>query len=129
MTESLEMRQHVKACSEKVSRALNLSAMSELPMLGEASMDAWRTDRAVYLWGNGGSVGSAIHLANDFLLAASRRTAGGAEGGKLLGAGGGDFLMFIAPPERHDNIRSALLPLREVPFRFAAAGSGIIFVH
>ena len=128
MTESLEMREHVKACSEKVSRALNLSAMSELPMLGEASMDAWRTDRAVYLWGNGGSVGSAIHLANDFLLGASRRPAG-AEGGKLLGAGGGGFLMFIAPPERHDSIRGALHPLREIPFRFAAAGSSIIFVH
>ena len=29
----------------------------------------------------------------------------GAEGGKLLGAGGGGFLMFLAPPERHESIR------------------------
>ena len=53
----------------------------------------------------------------------------GAEGGKLLGAGGGGFLMFFAPPERHDSIRHALHPLRETPFRFAAHGSRIIFVH
>jgi D-glycero-alpha-D-manno-heptose-7-phosphate kinase len=53
----------------------------------------------------------------------------GAEGGKLLGAGGGGFLMFLAPPERHDSIRSALQPLRETPFRFASHGSRIIFVH
>ena len=53
----------------------------------------------------------------------------GAEGGKLLGAGGGGFLMFYAPPERHDAIRRALQPLRETPFRFARQGSSIIFVH
>ena len=53
----------------------------------------------------------------------------GAQGGKLLGAGGGGFLMFVAPPERHDSIRHALQPLRETPFRFAKLGSCIIFVH
>jgi len=53
----------------------------------------------------------------------------GAEGGKLLGAGGGGFLMFLAPPKRQDAIRGALRGLRETPFRFAAHGSRIIFVH
>ena len=53
----------------------------------------------------------------------------GAEGGKLLGAGGGGFLLFLAPPERHASIRSALTKLRETPFRFAPHGSRIIFVH
>jgi len=64
-----------------------------------------------------------INWAYDAAIAA------GAEGGKLLGAGGGGFLMLIAPPERHKSIRSALQSLRELPFRFAAAGSSIIFVH
>lgn len=53
----------------------------------------------------------------------------GAEGGKLLGAGGGGFLLFLAPPERHASIRRALGKLRETPFRFALHGSRIIFVH
>jgi D-glycero-alpha-D-manno-heptose-7-phosphate kinase len=53
----------------------------------------------------------------------------GAEGGKLLGAGGGGFLLFLAPPERHASIRSALRKLRETPLRFAPYGSRIIFVH
>ncbi|MEO8113514.1 MAG: kinase, partial [Phenylobacterium sp.] len=52
----------------------------------------------------------------------------GAEGGKLLGAGGGGFLMFLAPPERHPAIRKALAHLRETPFRFTPQGSSIIFV-
>jgi D-glycero-alpha-D-manno-heptose-7-phosphate kinase len=53
----------------------------------------------------------------------------GAEGGKLLGAGGGGFLLFYAAPERHDSIRRALGSLRETLFRFALQGSSIIFVH
>jgi D-glycero-alpha-D-manno-heptose-7-phosphate kinase len=53
----------------------------------------------------------------------------GARGGKLLGAGSGGFMVFHAPVERHENIRSALSELREVKFLFQAQGSRIIFVH
>ena len=63
----------------------------------------------------------------DEAYAAAR--AAGAEGGKLLGAGAGGFLMFLAPPDRHDAIRRALGALRETPFALASQGSGIIFVH
>ena len=55
--------------------------------------------------------------------------AAGAQGGKLLGAGGGGFLMFFADPNRHDAIRQALPTLRETPFHFSPQGSRIIFVH
>jgi D-glycero-alpha-D-manno-heptose-7-phosphate kinase len=49
----------------------------------------------------------------------------GALGGKLLGAGRGGFLLFLAPLQSHAAIRSALAALRETPFRFAASGSHI----
>lgn len=49
----------------------------------------------------------------------------GAAAGKLLGAGAGGFLLFVAPPERHDAIRGALPELRDVPLRFAARGTHI----
>ena len=52
----------------------------------------------------------------------------GAVGGKLLGAGAGGFLMFYAPPERHDAIERAL-KLRRMDFKFDSQGSRIIFVH
>jgi D-glycero-alpha-D-manno-heptose-7-phosphate kinase len=42
----------------------------------------------------------------------------GASGGKVLGAGGGGFLLLFAPPERHACIADALPELRRVPFRF-----------
>jgi D-glycero-alpha-D-manno-heptose-7-phosphate kinase len=49
----------------------------------------------------------------------------GATGGKLLGAGGGGFLLMSAPPARHDAVRRALRDLREVPVRFSARGTHI----
>ena len=50
----------------------------------------------------------------------------GALGGKLLGAGGGGFLLFYAPPERHDEIRSVLANLQEFPFNLERDGSKIL---
>lgn len=57
---------------------------------------------------------------------AARRA--GAQGGKLLGAGGGGFLYVIAPPEKHDAIREALGRPRELSFEFDRRGSRIIFI-
>jgi D-glycero-alpha-D-manno-heptose-7-phosphate kinase len=51
----------------------------------------------------------------------------GAYGGKLLGAGGGGFILFLAAPELHEQIRLALAPLLHVPVRFEQDGSRIIY--
>jgi D-glycero-alpha-D-manno-heptose-7-phosphate kinase len=50
----------------------------------------------------------------------------GAIGGKLLGAGGGGFLLFFAPPETHDRIRKKLGDLLEVSFRLDAPGTRVL---
>lgn len=50
----------------------------------------------------------------------------GANGGKLLGAGTGGFLLFCAPPEKHPAIVAALDDLRRVDFRLEPHGSRII---
>lgn len=49
----------------------------------------------------------------------------GASGGKLLGAGGGGFLLFIAPPDRHQYICNAT-GLQKVEFKFEMEGSKVI---
>ena len=51
----------------------------------------------------------------------------GATGGKLLGAGGGGFILFIAKPELHKTIKQKLRHLLYVPFKFENTGSSIIF--
>ncbi|MBI3854235.1 MAG: kinase [Planctomycetes bacterium] len=50
----------------------------------------------------------------------------GAIGGKILGAGGGGFLLFFARPEDHPRIRAKLDKFLHVPFRFETLGSQII---
>ncbi len=50
----------------------------------------------------------------------------GALGGKLMGAGGGGFMMVFARPEHHAPIRYALRALLEVPFGFDSSGSQIV---
>jgi D-glycero-alpha-D-manno-heptose-7-phosphate kinase len=51
----------------------------------------------------------------------------GATGGKLLGAGGGGFLLLFAEPDKHPFIREALKNLLFIPFDFEQTGSTIIF--
>lgn len=51
---------------------------------------------------------------------------GGALGGKLLGAGGGGFILIFALPEKHENIRNKLKNLLYVPFSFEKLGSHIV---
>jgi len=51
----------------------------------------------------------------------------GASGGKLLGAGGGGFLLFYVPAQKREAVRAALSELRELMFRFDQAGSAIVY--
>lgn len=51
----------------------------------------------------------------------------GAIGGKLLGAGGGGFLLLFARPEDQGRLRHALREVLEIPFRFEAEGSRIVY--
>ena len=52
----------------------------------------------------------------------------GALGGKLLGAGGGGFLMVYASPEYHHSIREKLGAPREVAFQIDRRGSRVVFI-
>ena len=52
----------------------------------------------------------------------------GAIGGKLLGAGGGGFLLFYAPEKKHNKIIRVLSDLSCQKFSFEPQGSKIIFI-
>lgn len=51
----------------------------------------------------------------------------GALGGKLLGAGGGGFLIFYVQPEKKEAVRAAMHRLLEVPFSFENAGTQVMY--
>lgn len=50
----------------------------------------------------------------------------GALGGKLLGAGGGGFMLFFVPPDRRQALRMRLKRLLCVPFAFSNRGSQVV---
>ncbi len=52
----------------------------------------------------------------------------GAKGGKMIGAGGGGFLLLYAPTENHDEIVKSLPELKKETFSIEYDGSRIIFV-
>ncbi len=51
----------------------------------------------------------------------------GALGGKLLGAGGGGFLIFYVRPEKKDSVMKAMKDLLFVPFNFENEGTRVIY--
>ena len=75
--------------------------------------------------------GLAEGLTNDF-IDETYNTAikAGAYGGKLMGAGGGGFFMFLAPPEKQAQVKAALSAIKVwVPFKIDFNGSQVIFQH
>lgn len=56
----------------------------------------------------------------------SKALQAGATGGKLLGAGGGGFLLFYVDPDKQENVRKALENLLYVPFEFENGGTRVI---
>lgn len=53
----------------------------------------------------------------------------GALGGKLLGAGGGGFLLIFAKPEFHARIKESLKSYLSIGFKFDNTGSKLLYVH
>lgn len=56
-----------------------------------------------------------------------RGIAAGALGGKLLGAGGGGFLVFFVEPDARDSVRDALKDLLYIPFEFESDGAQVVY--
>ena len=53
----------------------------------------------------------------------------GALGGKLLGAGGGGFLLFYVEPNKQQSVMKALDDLMHVPFNFENEGTSIVYYN
>ena len=94
-----------------------LTGNRDLVEFGTLLHDAWMLKRRL--------TSRITTPAIDDIYTAARSA--GALGGKLLGAGGGGFMLFFAKPEDHQRIRLALPGLLQVPFKFEGLGSQIVF--
>jgi D-glycero-alpha-D-manno-heptose-7-phosphate kinase len=111
---SAENLKRIRAHVDKAHAALVGSG--PLSVFGELLDQTWKEKRAL----SAGVTTPAI----DSMYAKAK--AAGALGGKLLGAGGGGFMLFFVPPERQAKVRKALSGSIEEPFTINAQGSRII---
>lgn len=63
--------------ASRLSGVLASSAWIGVASLAAEIDEAWKRGQQVFLCGNGGSAGNAIHLANDFVYGVAKRTGGG----------------------------------------------------
>lgn len=94
-----------------------LRSDTDLTEFGRLLHEAWMLKR--------GLTGKISNSQIDGIYEAARKA--GAVGGKLLGAGGGGFMLLFVPPEKQACVREALKGLIFVPVKFETGGSQIIY--
>jgi D-glycero-alpha-D-manno-heptose-7-phosphate kinase len=110
-----QLMQRMKALAYDLRAELN---RGRIEALGEIMDEGWQLKREVHTGVSSPEI--------DECYAAAKKA--GALGGKLLGAGGGGFLTFFAPPEAHPAIEKAL-DLRRLPVGFERSGSRVLLYH
>ena len=78
-----------------------------------------------YTWKLKKQTGSAV-TTDSIDMFYERGMKAGALGGKLLGAGGGGFLLFYVPEEKKASVMEAMKDLLYIPFEFENSGSQVI---
>ncbi len=63
--------------ASRLQAVLSAADWSGVASLAEDLLERWKSGRQVFLCGNGGSAGNAIHLANDYLYGIAKRSGGG----------------------------------------------------
>lgn len=111
-------RQELSTMHQMVDEAIAiLQGPGTLTSFGELLHEGWKLKRSLtHRISN-----SRIDQLYESALAA------GALGGKLLGAGGGGFLLLFVPPERQEAVRGAVNGFLQVPVEFENTGSRVIF--
>ncbi|ALU91457.1 sedoheptulose 7-phosphate isomerase [Herbaspirillum rubrisubalbicans M1] len=100
------------------------SDWSGVGRLAQHMQQCWLQGRQVFLCGNGGSAGNAIHLANDFLYGIAKRTGGGMRVSAL--SANAAVLTCLANDIGYDHIYSEQLAVQAQPgdLLIALSGSG-----
>lgn len=112
-------RQNLRAMTQQATDLRAALCHNDLRAFGELLHEGWVLKRSLASGISSAVIDGWYERARDH----------GAIGGKILGAGGGGFLLLYAPAERHAEICAALADLRPIPFRFEPQGSKVIYVE
>jgi D-glycero-alpha-D-manno-heptose-7-phosphate kinase len=117
--ENMDKREsQLKVFHQMVGEAASILHDRRQPItdIGKLLLEAWKLKKEL--------ADSVSNPAIDGLCSAALEA--GAVGVKLLGAGGGGFMLVIAAPEHHERIRQKLRSLIEVSFKIGSSGSKIV---
>lgn len=118
--ETPNKKQELNAMFAMVKQGLKvLNGKADLGDFGKLLHESWQIKRSL-------TKNISSQAIDEIYLAAIQA---GALGGKLLGAGGGGFMLIFARPEQQPKIRQKLKRLLCVPFQFENSGSQIIFYN
>jgi len=110
--------QQLRTMKDMVDEGISiLSSGERITRFGKLLHEAWQAKR---------SLSAKVSNADVEQIYRDARSAG-AVGGKLIGAGGGGFMLLFVPPARQAKVKDRLSKLIYVPFKFESSGSQIIF--
>ena len=120
--ENLKSRtKELTAMRQMVDEATSILASSADPVepFGRLLNESWKLKRSL-------AAGVTTDKVDEVYAAA---LAGGAVGGKLLGAGGGGFMLFVVPDGKKERVLEGLRGLVDVRFRFETGGSKVLYAE
>jgi D-glycero-alpha-D-manno-heptose-7-phosphate kinase len=120
-----EQKSNTKAKNNVLNKMLDIVSIAQetlikndLDTFGELLNESWELKKTLASGISNNDIDELYRIA---------KTAG-ATGGKILGAGGGGFLMLYCNEEYQENVRNALKSLREIKMEFELQGSRIIHI-
>lgn len=109
----------------KLRKMNDLVEQAERILVGNGDLDEFgRLLHETWMLKRGNSSVISNHFIDELY---DRGIRAGALGGKLLGAGGGGFLLFYVPGSKKENVKKALHDLLYVPFEFEGEGTQIVY--
>jgi D-sedoheptulose 7-phosphate isomerase len=73
----IKPRAYFAGYAERLNKVLNEAPWQPIEALAREMLDCWKSGRQLFLCGNGGSAGNAMHLANDMLYGISKKLGSG----------------------------------------------------
>lgn len=117
VTAGVKEKNQLKMC--KIAERLRLELQNNnIDALGDLMHEGWMLKRTLASGISNPNIDRWYELAMRH----------GARGGKLLGAGGGGFLLFYVPIDKQNEVRTVLSELKEMPFGLDFQGSSVIYV-
>ena len=111
----------LKSMYQMVDEAVNIlnSNTSDITEFGKLLNESWKLKRSL----------SSKITNSDIDNIYDEAMHSGAIGGKLLGAGGGGFILFFVKPEHRKRLRERMNKFLQVPFKFENFGSQIVYYN